>query len=321
MRDSAKRNERLTAGALPTARVRLPDGWAGAVMLRDGQGHDLDAGQWEDLAGVIRALPERAAHVFKQQGPRWVAADRWSFGEHKVAVVVKHHVEPDGLPGAVRLLNRSRAARNFTMACKLLRAGVTVPWPLAALERVRDGRRESLFVAEQIPGAVELHAWVQDWTTGRRRVEPTQRRILARRIGAMFAALEHAGWWHRDAKAGNFLVVPSDEGLRIALVDLDGLRPILPWDRAARLRGPAKLAATLMWSGRITATDAARAMRAYDRGRNVSAGRIDRSLAYRLWQRAVAERLTTFMLAAGSTDRPARGAGRPAQAPRQSGGG
>ena len=265
-------------------------------MLRDAQGNVIDAHAWRvGLAGASD-LFARADRVLKQDGDRWVIAVDLALAERGLPVVAKHHVYPGGWAGIVRGLLPGRAMRNFQTACMLIRAGVPVTWPLAALERTgpRD-QRESLFITERITGAVDLHAWVQQWTAGQRDVTPAARRTLAHRLGETFARLDRAGLWHRDAKAGNFLVAEGTDGPVVYLVDLDGVRTRPPWVTHATHRGPAKLAATLMWAGSITATDAWRAVRAYAQAGNRNA---DKAMVRSLYRRAVAERLATFIMAA-----------------------
>ncbi len=275
-------------------------------MLRDAQGNGIDAQAWRaGLAGASNFLG-RAERVLKQDGDRWVIAADLALGAGLLPVVIKHHVAPGGVAGIVRGVLPGRAMRNFQTACTLIRAGVPVTWPLAALERAGPhGRRESLFITERITGAVDLHAWVQQWTAGQRNVTPTARRTLARHLGETFARLDRAGLWHRDAKAGNFLVAEEPDGPAVYLVDLDGVRTRLPWATHATHRGPAKLAATLMWAGSITATDAWRAVRAYARAGNRNA---DKAMVRSLHHRAAAERLATFIMTAraatGDKERP-----------------
>jgi len=292
--------------ALPTARLRLPEGWTAQVMLRDAQGNVIDAHAWRvGLAGASD-LFARADRVLKQDGDRWVIAVDLALAERRLQVVAKHHVYPGDLAGIVRSLLPGRAMRNFQTACTLIRAGVPVTWPLAALERAGPhGQRESLFITERIAGAVDLHAWVQQWTAGQRDVTPAARRTLARRLGETFARLDRAGLWHRDAKAGNFLVAEGTDGPAVYLVDLDGVRSRPPWATHATHRGPAKLAATLIWAGSITTTDAWRAVHASARAGNRN---VDKAMVRSLYHHAVAERLATFIMAAraatGDKERP-----------------
>ena len=283
---------------MPTAKLHLPGGWSGRVLLRDSQNGTIDLAQWHAGLTTMPDFLRRADHVYKQDGAQWVVAARLALGDRLQPIVAKHHVTCGGFSGLLRRLLPSRAVQNFETACRLMRRGVPVTWPLAALERIdTSGHQESVFVTEQIPDAVDLHAWVQQWAGGQRHPTFATRRMLARRLGELFALLEQAGLWHRDAKAGNFLVADGPDGPQVYLVDLDGVRPALAWRGRTIHRGMAKLAATLLWAGPITATDGLRALRAYagTRGRKETP---DKALLYSLWRRAIAERLATFLLAA-----------------------
>lgn len=282
---------------MKTARLSLSGGWKGLVALTGPDGQTLDLEEWKDCLCRPSDLVENAENVLKTDGPTRVVSRHLAVGPHRFEAVLKRHVTKPGPLAGFRSVFPSRSMQTFELARRLLRAGLDTPWPLAALER-RDPFRgiESILVTEHLTGAVELYRFVQEAEQSNLLV-PSMHRLLCHQTVLAFTTLTQCGLWHRDAKASNFLVRKEADSVQLWLVDLDGIKPIMPWDRTNQTRGLAKLAATLGWSGRIGATDLLRIVNEYARVFEWSL--TERNRLFRsLWQRAVAERLTTFIATA-----------------------
>jgi hypothetical protein len=119
-------------------------------------------------------------------------------------------------------------------------------------------------------------------------------------IGRIFAMLDNAGLWHRDAKAGNILVCPksgnfadSASAFEVILVDLDGIKRKILRCRGSSFRGMSKLASTLLWHGGISTSDYLRAFTIYSNLTGLDKSR-RRDVFRELARRAVALRLLTL---------------------------
>ncbi|MBN1123742.1 MAG: hypothetical protein JXA82_01955 [Sedimentisphaerales bacterium] len=265
--------------------------------MRGPDGQKIDPGAWIDCLSNPNALLEGADEVLKVDGTTRVVSKKFAIGSHQFRVVLKRHITKSGPFGGFRFLFPSRAIQTFHLARRLLQVGLTTPWPLAAIEHSAIlGSTESILITQHLVSACELYQFVQDHEKANN-LDPAVRRSLCHQIAMIFADLDQCGLWHRDAKASNFLVQSKDDSIRLCLVDLDGIKPILPWDRDNRTRGLAKLAATLLWSSGIHTTDLLRIINDYARVTGLS--RKEKIILFRsLSRRATAERIVTFIAAA-----------------------
>jgi hypothetical protein len=125
-----------------------------------------------------------------------------------------------------------RAIRAFRRAYALRVRGVACPEPLLAVADVDGG---GVYVARGAgAGAVDLH----EAARGRGApLSPARRREALGGLGRFLRRLHDAEVSHRDLKAPNLLLVPTAEGARFEVVDLEGARVAsgpVPWRRRAR---------------------------------------------------------------------------------------
>ena len=264
-------------------------------------GEALDESCWEDVVcSQLPALLDNPVKVLKSDGNNTVIMGHLGFGEAEMGVVVKVYGVQDGFLGRIRGLLRCKAVRNFKASVRLLEHGIRVAYPLAAIKKGGAvWSQEGVFVTEYADGAADLHDFVlENIRLDGKGSDYKMKRDLAEQIGGIFAKLDGGGLWHRDSKAGNFLVCPrKGEGVDVVLVDLDGIKRKLVKRRQAGFRGLAKLASTLIWHGGISRSDYLRAFTVYSNLTGLGKGR-RRKVFRRLARRAVGLRLLMLAKAA-----------------------
>jgi len=172
---------------------------------------------------------------------------------------------------------------------------VPVARPLVAL-RQKNGpfTTRSIYVTEYIQDSSNLHVFLRDNSTLLDQPKLALKKDLCSQIAEIFASLHNASLWHRDAKAGNFLVNQTDSGrYKLLLVDMDGIKCYGIRRQSQRFRCLSKLASTLLWHRSINMTDYLRTSTMYSNltGLDYSKRRrVFRSLT----RRAVAIRLLTM---------------------------
>jgi hypothetical protein len=102
--------------------------------------------------------------------------------------------------------------------------------------------------------------------------------------------------WHRDAKAGNFLVDFNEGTYRISLLDMDGIKayPVKFFAGKLRVRTLAKLASTMMWNPFVTRSDYLRTLTLYCNLAGINKGK-RKKLFKDISITAVAMRLVTMV--------------------------
>ena len=292
-------NLREQSAGFATARLKLANGWGGRAALYDSAGNSFTAGDWAECLSEPGTLSEEPEHILKADGGTTIVVRNLKIADGNLAFVVKCQRVGCGFKNFCRSLLPSRAALNFHTAMRLCRSNIPVARPLAAL-RQRKGlfATQSIYLAEYIQGSANLHAFLRDNHRLLNSPGLALRRNLCFQIAHIFASLHNASLWHRDAKAGNFLVYQHTNGqYKITLVDMDGIKPYGFRPRSLRFRCLAKLAATLMWHRSINMTDYLRTFTIYSNLVGLDSSqrrRIFRDLA----RRAVAIRLLTLANAA-----------------------
>lgn len=280
---------------------RLCGKMKGQFVSEDAMGRDLPGSCWgEVVSSQLPALLANPAKVLKSDGTSKVIMGRLDFGGVEMAVVVKVYGAGKGVAGRLREVFRCKAMRNFKASAGLLELGIPVAFPLAAIKGGRDNwTGQGVFVTEYVEGSVDLHDFLlENINLDGKGNDLNLKKGLAEQIGGIFAKLDGGGLWHRDSKAGNFLVCPrKGAGFDVVLVDLDGIKRKLTKRREPGFRGLAKLASTLLWHGGISRSDYLRAFTVYSNLTGLSKGR-RKEVFRRLAQRAVALRILTLAKAA-----------------------
>ena len=133
------------------------------------------------------------------------------------SVVVKVYDE-SGLRGVFeRLVVGSPAARAARARARMAAAGFTVPDLVAVLETPLTGRgRGSALVTAAVLG--ERADWYWE------RLSRRERRRFAQQLGAYVRAVHAQGLYPQDMRISNVVVVPTEAGATMVLVDLDRVR-------------------------------------------------------------------------------------------------
>jgi len=295
----SNRNPKPQSTGFETARLKLTNGWSGRVALSDSAGNSFTARDWAECLSEPGTLSEEPEHILKADGGTTIVVRNLKIADGNLAFVVKCQHVGGGFKNFCRSLLLPRAALNFHTAMRLYRSNIPVARPLAAL-RQRKGlfTTQSIYLTEYIQGSANLHAFLRDNHHLLNSPGLALRKNLCSQIARIFASLHNASLWHRDAKAGNFLVHQPEKGqYKITLVDMDGIKPYVLRRRRSRFRCLAKLAATLLWHRSVNMTDYLRTFTIYGSLTGLDASkrrRIFRGLA----RRAVAIRLLTLAKAA-----------------------
>ncbi|MBE0534456.1 MAG: hypothetical protein IH624_02220 [Phycisphaerae bacterium] len=281
---------------IASTRLTLKDGWRALVALRDPKGNVLSPSDWEKLLADPRWLLDGDGRRLKSDECGSVRVRTIRVGARDLCVVVKVQKQASRFKGFFRNLRSARAVRTFRTAVKLQAMGVASEYPLAALEQ-RKGlwSTKNIYISNYIESRNLYYFLREDLATFGHR-EPACRRTVARQIAEIFAGLHNGGLWHRDAKAGNFVVQVSGNLCKVMLVDLDGIKPYRLCRRRNRFRSLAKLASTVLCHRSIHSSDYRRTFSTYCEFTDL---REDCRKTYReLATRAVAVRLLSMATSA-----------------------
>ncbi|MFH1422152.1 MAG: lipopolysaccharide kinase InaA family protein [Planctomycetota bacterium] len=165
------------------------------------------------------------------------------------------------------LLDRSRAKRLFYKSIKALELGIPVPHPVAYVEE-RSFRilKRSYFITETIENTV---TFAEFWGS----IKSFQQRTKTTQLLADFIAnLHEKGYYQRDMKASNILVVKEENGLKFYITDLDGAKIFSKVDYNHRVRDIARLSSAMLL--RATKTDRHRFLLKYTESSGISKNNI-----------------------------------------------
>lgn len=272
-------NERATGRRRPSklhkfARISLGKGWTGRVSSIDPASTPISIDDWAGALADLDALLDVPQKILKSDGSTTVAVYDLVISGKIVSVVIKSHLAQPGLKGFFRRVFRDKALRNFRTAVRLCDNGIPVVYPFAALKlKLGIFTTRSIYITEYSEDSSDLHAFIAaNISKSESRSEETVeiKKQLASQIAAIFAGLDSGRLWHRDAKAGNFLVTGVSEvaqgradELKISLVDMDGIKPYFVRTSKKRFQCLAKLGSTLTWHGSINLTDYLRSFMIY----------------------------------------------------------
>lgn len=292
------KNTTKTSDIFRSARIRLGNGWSGRVSLKLHDGRSVSAGQWQQgLCGLEKRLEEPKNHL-KVDGTTSVSVCELEICGKTITVAVKTHNRNGGIVDFLRGMLRDKSLRSFRTAGKLCSNSIPTAYPLAAI-RHRNGLAtdKTVYITEYIENSIDLHTFLAENVSQSNPADKTSSGIkkqIGMQIGSIIARMHGARMWHRDAKAGNFLVVPSKSGgYEVMLIDMDGIKPYLFTTDKKRYFAFIKLGAVLMWHRGINLTDYLRSFRKY-----CSQSGIDRynrnKIFRRLCRSAIALRLLSF---------------------------
>ncbi len=191
--------------------------WVGARMLRADQ-------QLADLSGADALLPEAISELEETLVLRDVRNRLWNVrdprGRCEHVTVKLNRVK--GFKRFSYRLRPSKGRRHWDNACRMLRAGVATPLPVAFYEAPRQaGIRDSWYLCEFVPDAFsarDVYAAFRDGASAYRGLDKDQWFDL---LAGFVCNMHNRQIIHRDLSAGNLLLEPlSDGGFRPQAIDI-----------------------------------------------------------------------------------------------------
>jgi tRNA A-37 threonylcarbamoyl transferase component Bud32 len=264
--------------------LTLSDGWNGLAVE-----------EWSDFIFKPWQLLESPTLVFKSEDENITALKQVEHGGKKVSIVVKKAVCRNRLKNLSAVFIPPKAVRNFRIAFDLMDKGIDVAEPIAALWRKKGLQSlENIHISEFSQDSLNLY----DVAFGKNKEIITSFRVrkdIIRQVAALIAKLHKSWLWHRDSKAGNFIVYKSGDGsYKVKLIDLDGIKPNLFNKQKYRVRTLSKLAETLSRFKTVNFTDLYRGFLVYCDEMQIDRGQI-RQLFDKVERVAVALRLLTII--------------------------
>jgi tRNA A-37 threonylcarbamoyl transferase component Bud32 len=237
-------------------------GLKGIAALAVAPGANFSKADWLDSLAHIKRTGG-AEKIFKVEGRNSVILKTLPIASRRVDVVIKRHLSSDFARLLLSNIRPAKAILNFKKALKLNSLGINAEYPLAAFTRRASIGLESIYLTLFVPDSLNLHRFAHEKLAS---LPPRFRRQLALNIATLLASLHKNGLWHRDAKAGNFLVYSAAASpVNAMLIDLDGIKPY--WatickDRS-RWRSFVNLAGSLFDAPDVHRTDYLRTLAIY----------------------------------------------------------
>ena len=287
--------EKKPVTGLKSSRIDLDNGWFAKVMLCGPDHGGISIEQWQRCLSDPRKLLEDAQRVIKTDGRTQVIVKPIKLADNSLPVAIKSENLRPGFKGFFRSLRTAKGIRNFDTAEKLLTNGIPAVFPVAAIYR-KQGMRitQSIYITGYADSSNDMQTFVRENIGKIDFSLPHIKRQFCFQIAEILAALDKCSLWHRDAKAGNFLVIPTKNGdFKVALVDMDGIKHYLIPTAKRRYFAFTKLGAGLIWHRGINLTDYLRSFRIYCNLCKVDKQKSD-NIFRRLCRSAIALRLLTF---------------------------
>ena len=224
--------------------LTLPDGWKGVAVEK-----------WSDFAFEPEKLTQNPDKVFKSENGNVTVLKK--IGNN--FVVVKKTVNRTGIKRLADFLRAPKSLRNFYLAVLLKQKGIEVAEPIAALWHRKNG---CIYITEYIQNSLNLY----DVAFGKNREILTNfsaRKTVIRQVAETIAKLHKSNFWHRDPKAGNFIIYKDSGIYRVKLIDLDGIKQDSAGRRENHIRTLAKLTETLIRFKTVNFADLYRGFRIY----------------------------------------------------------
>jgi tRNA A-37 threonylcarbamoyl transferase component Bud32 len=264
--------------------LRLFDNWQGLAVE-----------QWSDFAFKPGQLLEKPDLVFKSEADNITVLKQVESGGKKISFVVKKTISCSRLKNLAMLFGPPKAVRNLHIAIELKNRKIDVAEPVAALWRKRGLQYlENIYITEFCQGSLNLY----DVAFGRNKEILSNFRIrkaIIQQVADLIAKLHKSDFWHRDSKAGNFIVYKSKEdSYKVKLVDLDGIKLNLFNKEEKQVRTLSKIAETLTRFKAVNFTDLYRGFLFYCDAMNIDNVRA-RELFHKVERLTVATRLLTIV--------------------------
>ncbi len=258
-------SKKISGKYIKTVPIRLNNGWSGRAVLSVPSGRNFSKTDLTDSLAQPELLFEDVEKILKTEGRNCVAVKNLTIGDSWLKVVIKRHHPQIGLRQFFRSFRPGKALRNFKTALKLLSCGIPVTAPFAALHQKRNLlTKQSIYITEYFANSSELYTFASQQLLKIPVGRFALRKEFSHQLAAILAALHKNGLWHRDSKAGNFIVSKDTQSkYRILLIDMDGIKPYFLRCRSRQFRPLWQLAASLTPVSAINRTDYLRTFTAY----------------------------------------------------------
>ena len=259
--------------------LKLPGGWKGVAVEK-----------WSAIAFEPEKLTENPDRVFKSENANFTVLKQIETSGKKISFVIKKTVKRSGIRAVADFLRAPKSLRNFYLAVLLKQKNIEVAEPVAALWHRKYG---SIYITEYIPDSLDLY----DIAFGKNRgilANFPIRKTVIRQVAQIIAKLHKSNFWHRDSKAGNFIIYKDGGIYRVKLIDLDGIKQDSGLRQENHIRTLSKLAETLLRFKTVNFTDLYRAFCIYCDAMKIDSGDA-KELLRKVERAAVAARLVTIM--------------------------
>lgn len=263
-RQHRQRDARIFEDGKYFARLRLPRGWRGHVVLASKRRMagsqaacmQFTLEQWTELLGrPEELLCGEGLDVIKNSPSSQLVRRSVSLGGRDVNVYIKRTRRKHKWKAVFDCFRMARPLRAFALGHELLTRRIATALPLAALER-RAGPllTDSILITEEV-AAPRLNQFLNTWLatpprgdvplTGRQQQHLAQ--VVLAQLGRLVQRLHDSHYSHRDLKANNLLVrwqlgrVPE-----LVLIDLDGLHRCRVLTAKRRFQGIMRLNVSLL---------------------------------------------------------------------------
>ncbi|OQA02187.1 MAG: Lipopolysaccharide kinase (Kdo/WaaP) family protein [Planctomycetes bacterium ADurb.Bin401] len=174
-------------------------------------------------------------------------------------IVVKKTNNRTGIRGLVDAIRTPKSLRNFKTAQVLKNKSIETAEPVAAFWHSGKG---NIYVTQYIEDSQNLY----DIAFGRNAQVSesiSERKAIIKETADLLAKLHKNGLWHRDPKAGNFIVYKTGGAYKVKLVDLDGIKRNIIDSSEKKIRTLANLAKTLIRFKKVNLADLYRGLKIY----------------------------------------------------------
>lgn len=260
-------------------KLTLPAGWKGVALEK-----------WSALAFDPEKLTQNPLRVFKSENANITVLKQIEIGGKKTSFVIKKTAKHTGIRAFADLFRAPKSLRNFYLAVLLKQKNIEVAEPVAALWHRKFG---TIYITEYIPDSLDLY----DVAFGKKPeilADFQIRKTVIKHLAQIIAKLHQLDFWHRDSKAGNFIIYKDNGVYKARLVDLDGIKRDLTHSRRNHIRTLSKLAETLIRFKTINFSDLYRAFCIYCDAMNMTADEAKEFLR-RAERMTVAARFVTVM--------------------------
>ena len=255
--------------------LKLPGLWKGVAVEK-----------WSALAFEPEKLTQNPDRVFKSENGSITALKKIG----NTPFVIKKTVNRSGIRAVADFFRAPKSLRNFYLAVLLKQKNIEVAAPVAALWHRKYG---SIYITEYIPDSLDLYDVAFGKNMEILKNFPIRKAVI-KQVAQIVAKLHQSNFWHRDSKAGNFIIYKDGGIYRVKLIDLDGIKQDSGLRQENHIRTLSKLAETLLRFKTVNFTDLYRGFLIYCDEMKIDSSRA-KELLRRVERAAVAARLVTIM--------------------------